>query len=66
MQKPIYNVYSKRNKLVAVISECTNSRNSEVSYSYIGKFAGCCKTLEQAFKSFTSMDEYRFEAIENN
>jgi hypothetical protein len=64
MQKPIYNVYSKRNKLVAVISECTNSRNAEVSYNYVGKFAGCAKTLEQVFKSFKDMGEYRFEVIE--
>ncbi|MNQ55259.1 hypothetical protein D3C85_693460 [compost metagenome] len=63
MQKPIYNVYSKRNKLVAVINECTNSRNDAVSYNYIGKFAGCRSTLEECFDSFNQMGSYRFEEI---
>lgn len=62
MQKPIYNVFTKRGKLVAIVSEVSTAGN--ISYSYIGKFAGCHKTLEAVKDSFARMGQYSFVSIE--
>ena len=62
MQKPVFNVYNKRQKLVAVIYEVTSSKGS-VSYKYDGRFAGCGKDLEEVKRRFTAMDYFTFESI---